>query len=332
MISDWEIQKMADEISRVGARSIAIQFPDGLRKKIVDVVLELKNKADVDVYLWADPCYGACDVADAPVDLIFHLGHAPLPYVESKNVVYMELQSELSDMALLEEAIPSLGGRIGLISSVQYVPDLLRVKQYLASKGLTTIIGEGDSRISYPGQVLGCNFSTARAVQDDVDVFLYIGGGNFHPIGVALATRKRVVVLDPERSEVRDIEDAVDELRRVRFATMEKARSAEVFGIIVSRKIGQRRMELARTIEKLLDGRHRKSLILLFDYVTPENLVGLQVDAFVSTACPRIAIDDQAIYDKPMLTPVELKILLGEAEWEDYIFDEIVESDSFNRI
>lgn len=325
MIGDWEIQKMTDEIARLGAKSVAIQFPDGLRKRMVDVVLKLKKSTDAEIHLWGDPCYGACDVADAPVDVIFHLGHAPLPHLESENVVYMELQMELPESDLVDKAVPSLGDKTGLISAVQYVPELLRVKQTLAAKGVEAVIGEGDHRIAYPGQVLGCNFSTARSVEREVDSFLYVGGGNFHPIGVALATGKKVVVVDPERNEVRDITDAVEEMKRLRFAVMEKARPANVFGILISRKAGQIRQELAREIGELLERKGRKSVTIVLDYITPENLMGLEVDAFVSTACPRIAIDEQARFDKPMLTHLELRILLGEMEWDDYTLDEILE-------
>jgi 2-(3-amino-3-carboxypropyl)histidine synthase len=330
MIGDWEIQKMADEIVRMKAGSVAIQFPDGLRKRIVEIVLELKNLVDAEIYLWGDPCYGACDIADAPVDLVFHLGHAPLPSFESDNVIFMELQMELPDTNLLEKAVPLLGDRTGLLSSVQYVPELPRVKQSLAAKGVEAVIGEGDSRLAYPGQVLGCNFSSARSIADEVDSFLYLGGGNFHPTGVALATGKKVIVLDPERNEVRDIDDAVEKVKRLRFAAMESARSAETFGILVSSKIGQNRLELAKSLDELLTEKGRKSVMMLLDYVTPENLLGLEVGAFVSTACPRIAVDDQERYDKPILTPTELRILLGDEEWDDYSLDEILGSDSFN--
>lgn len=328
MIGDWEIQKMADEISRLKAKSVAIQFPDGLRKRMVDVAIELRKRADIRIYLWGDPCYGACDVADAPVDLIFHLGHAPLPYLETEKVVYMELQSELPETDLISKAIPLLQERVGLLANVQYVPELLRVKQFLAAKGHVATIGEGDSRISYPGQILGCNFSSARSVANDVDMFLYVGGGNFHPIGVALATGKEVVILDPEKNEVREAKDIIDEMKRLRFAAIEAARSARIFGIIISKKVGQKRSELAHSLDKLLREKGKKSVTILVDYVEPENLLGLGVDAFVSTACPRVAIDEQARFDKPMLTPPELKVLLGEMRWEDYTFDEIFEDDN----
>lgn len=42
------------------------------------------------------------------------------------------------------------------------------------------------------------------------------------------------------------------------------------------------------------------------------------------TACPRIAIDDSQVYDRPLLNPSELEIALGEREWEDYVLDEII--------
>jgi 2-(3-amino-3-carboxypropyl)histidine synthase len=48
------------------------------------------------------------------------------------------------------------------------------------------------------------------------------------------------------------------------------------------------------------------------------------VDAFVNTACPRIAIDDSVRYAKPLLTPFELEVVLGDKKWEaGYKFDEI---------
>jgi 2-(3-amino-3-carboxypropyl)histidine synthase len=47
------------------------------------------------------------------------------------------------------------------------------------------------------------------------------------------------------------------------------------------------------------------------------------MDAYVSTACPRIAVDDQSTYPMPVLTPQELEIMLGRASWEGYVLDEI---------
>ncbi|MBU2560389.1 2-(3-amino-3-carboxypropyl)histidine synthase subunit, partial [archaeon] len=48
-----------------------------------------------------------------------------------------------------------------------------------------------------------------------------------------------------------------------------------------------------------------------------------KLGAFVNTACPRISIDDAGKFKRPLITPVELEIVLGAREWEDYAIDEI---------
>ncbi len=68
----------------------------------------------------------------------------------------------------------------------------------------------------------------------------------------------------------------------------------------------------------------REGFILLLDDVSPNILLPfMDLDAFVMTACPRIAIDDSAMYKKPLLTPQELEIAIGKRKWEDYEMDEI---------
>ena len=68
----------------------------------------------------------------------------------------------------------------------------------------------------------------------------------------------------------------------------------------------------------------REGFILLVDDVSPNILLPfMDIDAFVMTACPRIAIDDSIMYKKPLLTPPELEIAIGKRKWEDYEIDEI---------
>ena len=61
------------------------------------------------------------------------------------------------------------------------------------------------------------------------------------------------------------------------------------------------------------------------DHFSPISLQGFRdVDCFVSTSCPRIAIDDYLQYKIPVLTPIELEIVLGKRKWEEYQFDQIL--------
>ena len=92
---------------------------------------------------------------------------------------------------------------------------------------------------------------------------------------------------------------------------------------MVGTKVGQQRISLALRLKKLLEQKHYQALLVSLDEFYADYLLGLKVDAFVSTACPRIAVDDYLRYSRPILTPVELEILLGERKWDHYILDEI---------
>jgi len=52
------------------------------------------------------------------------------------------------------------------------------------------------------------------------------------------------------------------------------------------------------------------------DEVTRERLLAFDVDAFVSTACPRL-VEDFHGFEKPVVTPLEFEIVVGERRWEE---------------
>jgi len=184
-------------------------------------------------------------------------------------------------------------------------------------------IGDPDRRVAYAGQLLGCDYHTATVIEADVDGYLYIGTGDFHPLGVAILVDKPVIIADPERGTARNLAEVKDRILRQRHAAIARARDAAVFGIIVSKKIGQLRMEIARELKTLAEKHGRQASIFLMDLVSPEFLEGYRVDAWVNTACPRIAIEDVLEYKQPILTPQEFEIVLGERDWKEYEFDEI---------
>jgi 2-(3-amino-3-carboxypropyl)histidine synthase len=67
----------------------------------------------------------------------------------------------------------------------------------------------------------------------------------------------------------------------------------------------------------------KEAHILTMDLVTPDQLLQFKVDAFVNTACPRLAVDEVGRFHAPMLTPMEFEIVLGQRQWEELVFDEI---------
>ena len=71
------------------------------------------------------------------------------------------------------------------------------------------------------------------------------------------------------------------------------------------------------------EARGLEMFLVYLDNIEPDRLLNLGAEAAVSTACPRVALDDAAKYRIPILTPPEFEVLMGVRKWEDYQFDEI---------
>jgi len=312
--------KVLAEVKGRGCKTVGLQFPEGLKNGVLGIAERLQDEG-FEVVLDADACYGACDLRSMPCDLLIHFGHAPLG-LDKKNVIFEEVHINC-DLKVLEKCIPMLKSPVGLVTNVQHVHQLPQIKEYLEEKGQKVIMGQGDQRIKHQGQVLGCDFSAAIAIKDDARNFLYFGTGDFHPLGVALATNMDVIAADPFSNEVKNMSALRDKFMRQRFAAIELASKAERFGILVSKKSGQMRLNLAKKLEEDLVRAGKKAFILYLDNIIPENLEGYGFDAFVGTACPRIAIDDYLRFKKPIINPKELEIVLGKHSWADYELDEI---------
>ena len=324
---NMDLERAIRKIQSKDARTVGLQFPEGLKMQAVKIAREIENQTDATVIISGDPCYGACDVSDykmkGSVDLIIHYGHTPLPLKYEVPTVFIEAFSNIDLKKDLEKCLEELKGysRVGLVTTTQHLHLLNEIYDFLEDNGKEVVVGSSPS--TRKGQVLGCNFSSIKDL--DAEIILFIGSGNFHPLGINLFSNTPVLALDPYNSEIRRMDDYADRILRIRFARITKARSAKKWGILVSTKEGQYRMKLAREIKKTLEEKGMEAYIILVDNVSPDILLPyLELDAFVVSACPRIAIDDSQMYKKPLLTPQELEIVLNKREWENYQLDEIL--------
>jgi len=314
---------IASKIKHSGARTVGLQFPEGLKRSAFFIAGELEKRTSVDIIISGNPCYGACDVdmeLMRSVDVLFHFGHSEL-VKGLDNVIYIETPARGNIKNVLEKATAELGsGTVGLVTTLQHVHKIDDIKTFIGSKGISYVVGTGDSRIKYPGQILGCNFSSADI---SCDQYLYIGSGTFHPLGIAIATKRKVLCADPMTTSIGWVDP--DKVLRTRCGIIAKCRRAETYGILISTKIGQNRAALARRMGKLAKKYGKKYIMISLDNITPDALMQFKMNAFVNTACPRIAIDDAGMFSAPVLTPVEFEIALGHKNWNEYVFDEIRE-------
>jgi len=321
---DLDLGRALELIKKSGAKIVGVQVPEGLKRIASDLAGEIEEKTDAEVIVSGDPCYGACDVdleLCRATDLVIHIGHSEMLEGDPLHdkVVYIEARMRADVKEVVEKASDLLSvRRVGVVTTVQHVHKMGDVVEVLEKKGVEAVVRPGGNRTTYPGQVLGCNYEAARNM--DVKEYLFVGTGQFHPQGVALATGKRVVAADPVTGNV-TVMDTATMLKR-RYGAIASAMDAERIAVLVSKKPGQKRMDLAKEMAAVGEEHGKRMVVVYLDRVEPEVLVNLGVDAAVCTACPRIALDDQAKYPVPVLTPPEFEVLLGVRRGE-YLLDEI---------
>lgn len=321
---DFDLNGIIDTIKSKNYKTIGLQFPEGFKRKSFSIAKEIEKETGASIIISGNPCFGACDIDTAladKVDIMFHFGHSKMSKFE--NVVFIEAQSNADVMLCVKIALPLLKStKLGLITTVQHIHKLGEVTKFLSENGIEATTGKGDLRVSYPGQVLGCNFTAAHI---DREEYLYIGSGIFHPLGVAIATGKIVIAADPYMNTAMVV--SPEKFLRKRSGYIAKAMDGKIFGIIVSTKSGQNRIELANRLAGIAKKQGKYAHLIMMDLVTPDQLLAFKVDAYVNTACPRITIDDAERFHVPILTPQEFEIVIGERKWDDLKMDEILEND-----
>jgi len=285
----------------------------------------------------ADPCYGACDLATADaeglgVDLIIHYGHSKLLKYERVPTIYVEARATVNVSRVVDKTLSLLEDwhRIGLATTVQHVQNLDEVREILVRAGKTVVIGDA-RRLNHPGQVIGCDYSNAKSIAKDVEAFLFIGGGRFHAMGVALSTFKPTIVADPYEERAYSVDKDAERVLKQRWACVREAQKAKSFGILVGLKPGQKRFEEASRIKQRLEEKGKEAFIFAAREIVPEVLMSFPTpDAYVNTACPRVSLDDASRFRMPVLTINEALVTIGDVAWEELCRKGLFESETWN--
>ena len=317
------LERAISELKGIKAKKILLQVPEGLKTKVEGIISELQEKG-FSVITSMDPTFGACDIKSDEAkrigcDAILHLGHNA--FVEGNHfpVVYAPLAYKLTKLDEFTKKISAfLKGkkiqRIGVVTTIQFTDHLPRLRELLFNEGVNTVTSCG-KRVC-EGQVLGCNYSSVP----NEKFILYFGDGLFHPLGVHFATGKEVIIANPLTMEIKVLDEEKKDFLQKRFLLIEKAKETDNFGILVTTKQGQTKISLAEDIKRELEKKGKKGEIFVMDYIAEEKLLGLNVGAYISTACPRLSIDDFASYKKPLINAFEVRYLLGKS-YENYKLD-----------
>lgn len=347
---EFELDKIVFEIKKQKAALVALQFPEGLKTQSQKIAQEIETKTGCTTVSIIDPCFGACMLADDQAkklgaNLLVHFGHSRF-YKESIPTVFVPMHYKISDLQIKKtakaiadelnkknnrqktengEKINSANKKnnskkiikkIGLAGTIQYLPSLPKIKTELEKLGFAAKIGKGSGVLD--GQVLGCNYSAANGVISQVDCTVYLGDGQFHPLGIVFATNKPVFTIEPFEQKFREITDEKDRYIRKRLVLLGSVQNAQSFGILVSTKKGQFGIQKALLAKKTIEKYGKTAIILAGDLVKPDYVLGIKIDCLINTACPRIAIDDYNNYSAPVISIDELAFALGTKSLEEF--------------
>jgi len=322
-----DLEGLCAELKKRGAKRVLLQLPEGLKTRSNEIAEGLERHG-VEAVLFVEPSFGACDIReneakDLECDVVVHFGHNRF-YAEKFPTVYWPLEYEFSEKKVSVESeklarfLEKRGlKKIGLCSAVQYAKALPMVEKALAKHGVECFNAKGPR--TQKGQVLGCNCSSVAFVEEKVQANVFVGDGAFHPLMMVFASNRPVFGFSPADGKITDYSAEKDRFLRKRFASIARAQDAKIFGVLVSTKKGQNMIKVAEHAKKEIEKAGKKAIIVASDLVREDYLAGLRLDALVDTACPRIALDDSHLFKRPIVTPLELEIVLGKKKFEDYL-------------
>lgn len=299
---------------------LLLQFPEGLKQKALEYAKKYEDDGH-EVYLSSSKSFGGCDVALEEarlmkVDKIIHFGHSEFPIHPSFNkdipVEYVEYHIDIDEEFIRDIADHARRfSSVGLVTVVQHIHQLGRIKKEIEEKGVNVFIGKGP-RCAHPGQILGCDSFAATSLEGRVDAIYYIGGGRFHYLAIHKvfnSLKIPVFSANPHTKNIKEVTNEIKNYVKQRRAMVITASEGNIFGILVSTRPGQFAPETAKQIHESLIKKGKRAYILVSYSIDPEALQDFNVfDAYINTACPRIA-DDWERIGKPVVNANEIEFL-----------------------
>jgi len=320
-------EKIFSTISERNPRSVALDGPDGIIKKIQNCAEKVRDEFNIPVYIIGDTSWGSCDLnihaADMlGVDILFNIGHTISMESFGNKVIMVDAFDDIDFSKIAKKCAVELKKKnfkiISLATISQYIRSMQNVKEIFESHGYEVVIGRGKGHLN-DGQVFGCEFYPVYDTKDHVDAYLFLGQSIFHSASIAIVTQKPTFMLDPYFNEYSEISDIARKLEKKAILAVYKAQDAETIGIIIGLKEGQFAKIKALELKRLLEEAGKKILLIAMTEITDERLLSFEgIDAFIQVACPRIGTDNH--FHKPVLSVPQaislIKLLKGEPSQE----------------
>ncbi|EED77850.1 predicted protein, partial [Postia placenta Mad-698-R] len=291
-------------------------------------------------------------------DAIVHYGHACMSQTSRLPVIYVFGKKDIDIADCMDSLISSLraspsfredGGAIMLRHDVSYahrasmfsvaLPDNQLINELLEKleAALSSSIKVLYTQIplaSTPArdgieQAQTASCASTGGASDDTPVddytILFVGGESLSLTNLIMThAQSEVHSYDPKTRTARIESGRTNKLLMRRYAVVQKARDADVFGILVGTLGVASYLPLISHLRTILSRAHKKSYTISVGKLNPAKLANfLEIDCFVLVACPENSLIDAKDFLRPIITPYELEIALRtEQSWTgQYVLD-----------
>ncbi|KAL3285087.1 hypothetical protein HHI36_019211 [Cryptolaemus montrouzieri] len=318
---NFEIPKILWRIKETNSKTVALQMPEGLLLYATTIADIIEDFSDAETIIMGDVTYGACCIDDLTakslgVDLMVHFGHSCLVTVDQTKgikVLYIFVDIKIDPLHFLETIkynFPKTT-KLGLVSTIQFLTTLQAVANKLKEFEYEVILPQ--SKPLSAGEILGC---TAPALKC-TDAVIYLGDGRFHLEAIMIANPKiQAYKYDPYKKEFTREYYEYDKMVSIRRKNIDKSSNSKNFGVIMGTLGRQGNINVVEHTRKSLEDKDKRVAVILLSEIFPKKLeLFPQLDTFVQIACPRLSIDWGESFSKPLLTPYELTVAIGNMQW-----------------
>ncbi|THH05897.1 hypothetical protein EW145_g4460 [Phellinidium pouzarii] len=345
----YEIDRTVRLIEEGNYKRIALQFPDELLHDSVPVYQALQPRLgpERDAYVLADTSYGSCcvdEVAASHVeaDALVHYGHACLSQTSRLPVIYvfgrkeldidscvekiaayvmlkadesthfnaLELKHDVAFTHISNDIVSRLRLALGDHCSVMHVPR----PDYTFPVPATSSIEHSKLPPPVKSEIVPCEHKIIVWIGEESPTLTKL---------LMTSSGKDIISFSPSSGILQPQSYLTNKLLMRRYALLQKARDADVFGILIGTLGVASYLPLIAHIRTQLKKARKKSYTVSVGKINPSKLANfMEIECWIWVACSEAMVDSKG-YLRPIITPYELEIALQpEPEWTGkYVLD-----------
>ncbi|KAI5121354.1 hypothetical protein M0805_000662 [Coniferiporia weirii] len=345
----YEISRTVQLIEEGDYKRIALQFPDELLHDSVPVYYALQQRLGPgrDMYVLADTSYGSCcvdEVAASHVeaDLLVHYGHACMSQTSRLPVIYVFGRKELDVESCADKIsayVLSRATELADVSAIElrhdvafaHISDDLVGSLRLALDDRFRVVYDPLPIYTFPasakkpdGSTARCSPRTSEDRSSEQKLIIWIGEESPTLTKLLMVSSGiDIVAFSPSSGTLEPQSKLTNKLLMRRYALLQKARDADVFGILIGTLGVASYLPLIAHLRTQLRKAHKKSYTLSVGKINPAKLANfMEVECWIWVACSEAMVDSKD-YLRPIITPYELELALeSEPSWTGrYVLD-----------